>query len=119
MTWSEVDLEAARWLVPAERMKSRKAHVVPLPAAALALLGEPGRPDDFVFPGLRPGRPLSDKVVHCPAPRSPTRGARDATAHGMRAAFRGWTAEETDIRARLRRRRWRTRSPRTRPRRPI
>ncbi len=51
MTWAEIDHEGARWLVPASRMKSRKAHVVPLSAAALALLGEPGRPDSSCSPG--------------------------------------------------------------------
>lgn len=36
--WSEIDLDAATWHIPAERMKMRKAHTVPLPRQAVALL---------------------------------------------------------------------------------
>lgn len=51
--WEELDLESGEWLVPAERMKTRHAHIVPLPRQAVALLRalEPlsGR-QTFVFP---------------------------------------------------------------------
>ncbi|GAB1423135.1 tyrosine-type recombinase/integrase [Thauera terpenica] len=52
--WTEVDLDAAIWRIPAERMKKRKEHVVPLPAQAVELLrglhGITGR-HKHVFPG--------------------------------------------------------------------
>lgn len=37
-TWDEFDLEAGRWTIPAERMKKRRPHVVPLPPQAVAML---------------------------------------------------------------------------------
>ena len=59
-TWSEIDLEAAVWTVPAERMKAGEAHRVPLSSPALGILGEvQGLSDGLVFPGTRPGKPLS------------------------------------------------------------
>jgi integrase len=36
--WSEFDLDGARWLIPAERMKTRKPHVIPLPPQAVEVL---------------------------------------------------------------------------------
>jgi integrase len=36
--WSEFDLDAALWRIPAERMKMNSAHIVPLPTQAVALL---------------------------------------------------------------------------------
>ena len=39
-TWAEVDLAAALWTIPAEHMKMRKAHTVPLSPAAVAVLKE-------------------------------------------------------------------------------
>lgn len=59
-TWAEMDLAAAMWIVPAERMKGGREHRVPLSAPALALLRSltKAKPSDLVFPGLR--GPLSD-----------------------------------------------------------
>lgn len=37
-TWSEFDLDAAEWRIPAERMKMRKEHIIPLPTQAVAIL---------------------------------------------------------------------------------
>ncbi len=57
MQWSEVDLEAARWSLPATRTKNRRPHVVPLPPTALTVLTRrrAGVPPDEprVFPALR------------------------------------------------------------------
>jgi integrase len=66
--WSEFDLEAAEWRIPAERMKMRAIHIVPLSDQVLASLRElhplTGS-GHYVFPGLRtptahrPGRTAS------------------------------------------------------------
>lgn len=40
MQWAEINFETAQWTIPAERMKRRKAHTVPLSRQVLALLGE-------------------------------------------------------------------------------
>jgi integrase len=94
MTWREVDLDAAVWTVPAERMKAGREHRVPLAAAVLALLGEPGGPDDLVFPSpQRRGAPLSDMTLTAVLLRRMGRG--ELTAHGFRSTFRDWAGEAT------------------------
>lgn len=68
-TWREVDLDEATWIIPAGRMKAKREHRVALAPAAVELLrdqlpeGEKPDPDDLVFPGRRPGRPLSDMTL--------------------------------------------------------
>jgi integrase len=94
-TWSELDLNAATWTLPAERMKAGREHVVPLAPQAVALFqrmkahkrGDSG----LVFPGTKRGQPLSDMTL--------TKALRDmgcdVTAHGFRSTFRDWVAEQT------------------------
>lgn len=65
--WSEFDLDDALWTVPAERMKKRRVHLVPLPTQALALLRELRgiTPGDLLFPGLKsPSQPLSPTTLN-------------------------------------------------------
>ena len=64
MTWGELDLKAALWTVPAERMKLSREHRVPLPAQAVAFLEGLPRMDgtDFVFVAPRGGE-LSDMSI--------------------------------------------------------
>lgn len=96
MTWGELDLEAATWTVPAERMKAGREHVVPLPAQAVALFvrmkAHRREHTDLVFPGQKRGKPLSDMTL--------TKALRDmgvsVTAHGFRSTFRDWVAEKTN-----------------------
>ena len=93
--WSEIDLDAATWTIPAERMKGGVEHRVPLSEPALAVLPEAAalRDDNgLVFPSPRKrGKPLSDMVL--------TKILRDnglsdrATVHGFRSSFRDWAAD--------------------------
>lgn len=56
--WAEVNLETAEWRIPAERMKMRQIHIVPLSHQALAIfheLYEKSGGGRFVFPGSRAG----------------------------------------------------------------
>lgn len=65
--WPEFDLDDALWTVPAERMKKRRVHLVPLPSQAVALLRELREitPGDLLFPGLKdPARPLSPTTLN-------------------------------------------------------
>ena len=57
-TWSEIDLDAAVWTIPAERMKGGKVHRVPLSDHAVALLKALPREADnpYVFIGSAPER---------------------------------------------------------------
>lgn len=60
--WSEIDLERKFWQIPADRMKMKRPHRVPLSAPAVAILRQAeGLADDegYVFPGAKRGRPLS------------------------------------------------------------
>jgi integrase len=89
-TWAEFDLDAALWVIPAERMKAKREHRVPLSVAALALLGSMPRMGNLVFPGAKPGTPLSDMSLTAVLRRM-KRG--DITVHGFRSSFRDWCAE--------------------------
>lgn len=96
MPWREVDLEAAEWRIPPERMKAGKLHIVPLVPAAVAILQEMRglfghKPDDLVFPGGKKGKPLSDVAV---SKAFKLAGGEGFTLHGTaRSSFRDWAAE--------------------------
>ncbi len=88
--WSEFDLAAAVWLVPAERMKMRRPHRVPLPDRALTLLKDlkalTGH-TEFVLPSLvSVKRVMSENTLNT-ALRRMGYGAEEMTAHGFRASF--------------------------------
>ena len=89
MRWSEVDVKAAVWTVPAARMKGAKEHRVPLSSQAMALLGDPKAGRDLVFPGERADAPLSDMSLTAVLRRM----GRQETAHGFRSTFRDWAGE--------------------------
>src|SRR5262249_24342065 len=61
LRWEEIDLDQAVWTVPANRMKAGREHRVPLSRPALKLLRtmHKGCDGQFVFPGQKPGGPLS------------------------------------------------------------
>jgi integrase len=94
-TWNEIDLDGARWEIPAERMKGRKPHSVPLSPGAVALLRalpqEKGNP--FVFIGRAGSGPSRMALYHFLRDRMPSAGG--VTIHGMRAAFSSWAYETT------------------------
>jgi integrase len=92
--WAEINLADRLWLVPAERMKAGKEHRVPLSDAAMAILEKMKavRSGDYVFPGGRAGRPLSNMALLMTLRRM-SRG--ELTAHGFRSTFRDWCAEQT------------------------
>jgi integrase len=86
--WSEIDLEGATWLIPAERMKMREAHIVPLASQAVAILREilplTGR-WHYVFPSSRTARrPMSENTVNA-ALRRLGYAKGEVTGHGFRA----------------------------------
>ena len=58
--WSEFDLQGARWDIPAERMKMRTPHMVPLSRQALDVLVSLRElaEGEYVFPGERRDRPI-------------------------------------------------------------
>ena len=93
-TWDEIDLEGATWTVPAERMKANREHRVPLSKRAMEVLAQAAGLSDgtgLLFPGLRPGRPLSENT-HAKLLREL---GFDAVTHGFRSSFRDYAAERT------------------------
>ncbi|KJJ95207.1 integrase [Burkholderiaceae bacterium 26] len=92
---AEFDLKERVWTVPAERMKARREHRVPLSSAVISLLSaaEPYQVDDYVFPGARPQKHLSNMAMLMLLKRM---GRADLTAHGFRSTFRDWAAEQTN-----------------------
>lgn len=89
--WSEIDLDAKLWTIPAERMKAGKEHRVPLSTSATALLRSLERRGDIVFPGRDTDNILSDMSLTAVLRRM---GRGDITVHGFRSSFRDWCAEE-------------------------
>ncbi len=88
--WSEFDLDAAMWVIPAERMKAGREHRVPLSTSALALLRAAPHVEEFVFPGMRAKTQLSDMSLTAVLRRM---GRKEITVHGFRSTFRDWCAE--------------------------
>lgn len=91
-TWNEIDLDAAIWTIPGERMKAGREHRVPLSRDAVALLRSlPRHADtDLVFVGARGGQ-LSDMTLSAVIRRM---GA-PCVPHGFRSTFRDWAAERS------------------------
>jgi integrase len=100
--WSEIDLAAKVWAVPADRMKAGREHRVPLSDAALDVLervkplslrtdGMPN-PAAPVFPGPRRALPMSNMTKLMLLRRMKR---DDLTAHGFRSTFSDWAAERT------------------------
>ena len=97
--WTEIDLEAKVWTVPASRMKNGREHRVPLSVEALAVLTKvsQGAPEEFVF-AKRKKRPLSNMAFLMLLRRM---GHDKLTAHGFRSTFRDWAAERTNFQAEI------------------
>jgi integrase len=117
MRGDEIDMAANLWAVPPERTKRKREHRVPLSEAAIAIIREmmPAGPESigrkYVFPGAKPGRPLSNmamvklirrmnaerKVAGLPRWTDPKQGGREVVPHGFRSSFRDWAAERTSF----------------------
>lgn len=91
MEWSEVDLDAGTWNIPAGKMKMKSPHCVPLSRQAVAIL-KPLRDltggGRYVFPSLRSAaKPISDNTLNA-ALRRIGYSTEEMTSHGWRAIFR-------------------------------
>ncbi len=102
--WSEFDTAGKLWTIPAELLKAKREHQVPLSDAALALLESMTKGDDadVVFAGTK-GQPLSDMsltavIRRMNGDKKPVwadANGEGITVHGFRSTFRMWAAETT------------------------
>ena len=92
-TWREMDLQSATWKAPAERMKARREHRVPLSGRSLEILGQArelnGHDTELVFPVGRRGKALSDMTLTVLLRRL----GIPAVPHGFRSSFKDWCME--------------------------
>lgn len=104
-TWDEIDLEKGVWTIPAERMKMKRDHTVPLPVVAIALLKALPRMGRLVFPAARGGQ-MSDMTLSATMKRMHESdlkagglgfldkdSERPAVPHGLRSCFRVWAGQ--------------------------
>ena len=107
--WSEIDLEAALWTIPAERLKDRlhrkQPHRVPLSNRALKVIrGLQGRDDDWVFPGLSTDKSIAPQSIlealkklnvdkHGKPLWLDPDSKRRIVVHGFRSTLRTWAEE--------------------------
>ena len=107
-TWNEFDFQQRLWVVPAERMKARIEHRVPLSTAAMELLATiPKLPSGLLFEGQKEGQPLSDMTMVMLLRRMDAASIKAGgegwrcplgeviVPHGFRSTLRDWMAEET------------------------
>ncbi len=101
--WSEIDFDKALWTIPADRMKQRQPHRVPLSQQALAILREAAEVSGggrYIFPKLgSPLKPMCENAINA-ALRRMGYGPDDMTAHGFRSTASSllnesgkWTAD--------------------------
>jgi len=92
----EVDTSAKVWTVPADRMKAGREHRVPLTPRALAIARDNAdvQNSDYLFPGGKAGKPLSNMAMTEVLRRM---GRGGITVHGFRSTFRDWAAERTNF----------------------
>jgi integrase len=93
--WEEIDMAAAVWTIPAERMKMNREHRVPLSGRAVEVLKNAEALRDasgLVFPSVR-GKQLSDMTLS----KLVKELGINSTVHGFRSSFRTWAQERTNV----------------------
>lgn len=106
--WDEIELSMhspansassanrAEWIIPAERMKMKREHRIPLCKRAVDILHEAKELNDggvYVFAGTKQGRPLSDMTLS----KLVKELGFEVDVHGFRTSFRTWAQEKTDV----------------------
>lgn len=87
-TWGEIDRKARLWRIPAARMKMHRPHLIPLTDSTLAILDrlkELAGDSEWILPGERPGKPISENTLLYSIYRVGLKGI--ATVHGFRGTF--------------------------------
>jgi len=94
--WDEIDWEHSVWRIPAERMKSREDHDIPLSQAALNVLKEAGTrgKSEYIFSNPTYTGMMANNTLRRLLKE---KMAESCTVHGFRATFRTWLQEKTDF----------------------
>lgn len=94
--FSEVESDDKLWTIQPERMKAEREHRVPLTSRAVDIVKEMAaiKQNELIFPGMKPGRPLSQTAMLMLLRRM---GYGHVTVHGFRSTFRDWAAECTQF----------------------
>jgi integrase len=111
--WNEINTRERFWTIPANRMKAERDQRVPLSKRAMAILEEMKsvRDGDFLFPGGKSSKPLSNMAMLAliermngrrsaagqPRWTDPMNGNKDIVPHGFRSTFRDWASERTNF----------------------
>lgn len=98
---SEIDHKEALWVIPAERIKEKREHRIPLAVRSVEIVkraSELAGESSFLFPAPQrrasmPIKPLSNMVFL----KILERMGLEVTAHGFRSSFRDWAAETTSF----------------------
>lgn len=97
--WEEFNLSEKVWIIPADRIKAKREHRVPLSGAALDILYSLKKACNsvFVFPGRSPVKSMSNMALLELLKRIKSEGRPHFTVHGFRSSFRDWAAEQTNF----------------------
>ena len=91
--WSEIDMDAKLWTIPASRMKAERIHRVPLSDAAIKVLEtQQGQHKELVFIGRVSKKQMTDMALTMVMRRHHP----GYTTHGFRSSFKDWISEKTD-----------------------
>lgn len=93
--WSEIDRDAKLWRIPADRMKAKRPHNVPLSDRAMAIIDRMAElrvgKAELIWPGQSGEKPMSDMTLKMALRRL----GLSADPHGFRSSFRDWVSEAT------------------------
>jgi integrase len=94
--WLEIELGKRIWTIPANRMKAGREHRVPLSNRAISILKKlvEQKAGEFVFPGQKSGKPLSNMSMEMVLRRM---NVERVTVHGFRSSFRDWAGNATNF----------------------
>lgn len=91
--WDEFDWEQEVWTIPAQRMKARRPHRIPITSAMQDILKQQqGNHPSYVFPNARRTGPIPGNALRRVLEAA---GATQCVPHGFRSTFRTWAAEYT------------------------
>jgi len=93
--WSEIDIEKASWTIPAEKMKAKKEHKVPLSSQSIEILHQAKRNNtntDLIFPSPKTNKPMSDMTLS----KLVRELGFNTTVHGFRTSFKQWAVTKTN-----------------------